>query len=186
MEEKETTLKNYINENRLDIDNIVEDYYGYIYIIMKNTKSIAITNEDIEEMISDVFFAMWKNYKNLEENTKVKSYLAGIAKNRIKNKYRTTQMHYPITDYEEQLISKNTLESIAEEKEQNEIIKNSLKQLKAEEYQVFIKFYYENRKVKEIAEGLDISESKVKVILHRIRKKIKTKLKKGGYSYERR
>ena len=61
------TLKEYIKGNRLDIDKVVEDYYGYIYMIIKNIKSIGILEEDMEEIISDVFLALWKNHTNLTE-----------------------------------------------------------------------------------------------------------------------
>ena len=177
------TLKEYIKGNRLDIDKVVEDYYGYIYMIVKNTRSIGILEEDIEEIISDVFLALWKNYANLTEETKLKPYLAGIAKNVLKNKYRKTKMDYSISDYEEQLVTPHTLEIISEEREQNEMIRKSLRNMKPEEYQIFMAFYYENKKIKEIAKKLDVSESKVKVILHRVRKELKIQLKKGGYSY---
>ena len=176
-------LKAYIKGDRLDIDKVVEDYYGYIYMIIKNIKSIGILEEDMEEIISDVFLALWKNYTNLTEETKIKPYLAGIAKNVLKNKYRKTKIDYPISDYEEQLVSPYTLEIISEEREQNEMIRRSLNDMKQEEYQIFMAFYYENKKIKEIAQKLDISESKVKVILHRLRKELKEQLKKGGYSY---
>ena len=39
------------------------------------------------------------------------------------------------------------------------------------------------RKVKEISKILNISESKVKTKLYRIRKKLKKELKEGGYGY---
>jgi RNA polymerase sigma-70 factor (ECF subfamily) len=183
VEKREMTLKEYIKGNRLDIDKVVEDYYGYIYMIIKNIKSIGILEEDMEEIISDVFLALWKNHTNLTEETKIKPYLAGIAKNILKNKYRKTKIDYSISDYEEQLVSPYTLEIISEEREQNEMIRKSLRNMKPEEYQIFMAFYYENRKIKEIAKKLDVSESKVKVVLHRLRKELKDRLKKGGYSY---
>ena len=65
------------------------------------------------------------------------------------------------------------------------IIKNTLKTLKIEEYEIFIMFYCEAKPIKEIAEKLKFSTSKVKVILHRVRKKIKRNLEDGGYGYER-
>lgn len=183
VEKREITLKEYRKENRLDIDRVVEDYYSYIYMIVKNTKSVGILEEDVEEIISDVFLALWKNYANLTEGTKIKQYLAGITKNVLKNKYRTTKMDFSLSDYEEQLTSPHILEVISEEREQNEMIRRSLSKLKKEEYQIFMAFYYENKKIKEIAKILGISESKVKVILHRVRKGLCDQLKKGGYSY---
>ena len=53
-----------------------------------------------------------------------------------------------------------------------------------ESKEIFIYFYYEQRKIKEISKILNISESKVKTRLHRVRKKIKKELEKGGYRYE--
>jgi len=138
VEKEELTLKDYSKNHRLDIDKVVEDYYGYIYMIVKNIKSIGILEEDMEEIISDVFLALWKNYANLVQETKIKPYLAGIAKNVLKNKYRKTKIDYPISDYEEQLVSPYTLEIISEEREQNEMIKDTLKILKPEEYQIFM------------------------------------------------
>lgn len=183
VEKREMTLKEYSKNNRLDIDKVVEEYYGYIYMIVKNIKSAGVLEEDVEEIISDVFLALWKNCANLTEETKVKPYLTGIAKNVLKNKYRKTKMDFSLSDYEEQLIAPHTLEVISEEREQNEMIKDALKMLKTEEYQIFMAFYYENKKIKEIAKNLEVSESKVKVILHRVRKELKSKLRKGGYSY---
>lgn len=181
--EKNEVLKDFIKEGKLDIDCLINEYYNYIYILVRDSVSIIITNEDIEEIISDVFLALWKNHKKLRKNTAVKPYLIGIAKNIIKNKYRSTKLSYSISDYEEKLISKEDLESLAEEKEQNKIIIETLKSMKEDEYKIFMMFYYNSKKIKDIATELNISESNVKVKLHRIRKVIKENLKNGGYSY---
>lgn len=66
-------------------------------MIVKNSVNIIITDENIEEIISDVFFAVWKNYSNLSKHTKIKQYLVGIANNVIKNKYRSTKLNYSIS-----------------------------------------------------------------------------------------
>ena len=47
------------------IEKIFDDFYGYVYTIVKNDVNKYITNEDIEEIISDVFIALWKNKENL-------------------------------------------------------------------------------------------------------------------------
>jgi len=176
-------MKDYLVNGRIDIDRLIDDFYGYVYIIVKNSISIYITDEDIEEIISDVFVAIWKNRDKISNITNLKAYLTGIAKNTIKNKYRKTEFNFSISDYEEELIDKINLEKIAEENEQNKIIKDGLKTLNKEEYKTFIMFYYESKSIKEIAKILKFSEGKVKIILHRVRKKVKKFLEDGGYSY---
>ena len=176
-------LKDYLKNGKVDIDKIIDDFYGYVYIIVKNGVNIAITDEDIEEIISDVFVAIWKNSNNLLKTTEIKPYLIGIAKNVIRNKYRNTELNFSISDYEENLIDTCNIEKITEENEQNKVILDTLKTVKPKEYEIFIMFYYESKSVKEIAKVLNLSTSNVKTILHRVRKVIKRNLEDGGYSY---
>jgi len=180
---KNEILNNYLINGILDIDRILDDFYNYVYIIVKNGVSVSITDEDIEEIISDVFVAIWKNSSNLLKTIEIKPYLAGIAKNVIRNKYRNTELNFSISDYEENLIDTCNIEKIAEENEQNKVVLDSLKAVKPKEYEIFILFYYESKSVKEIAKVLNLSTSNVKTILHRIRKIIKRNLEDGGYSY---
>ncbi len=180
---KNENLKDYLKNGKVDIDKIIDDFYGYVYIIVKNGVSIAMTDEDIEEIVSDVFVAIWKNSINLLKTTEIKPYLIGIAKNVIRNKYRNTELNFSISDYEENLIDTCNIEKITEENEQNKVILDTLKTVKPKEYEIFIMFYYESKSVKEIAKVLNLSTSNVKTILHRVRKVIKRNLEDGGYSY---
>ena len=180
---KNEILKDYLKNGKVDIDKIIDDFYGYVYIIVKNGVSIAMTDEDIEEIVSDVFVAIWKNSINLLKTTEIKPYLIGIAKNVIRNKYRNTELNFSISDYEENLIDTCNIEKITEENEQNKVILDTLKTVKPKEYEIFIMFYYESKSVKEIARVLNLSTSNVKTILHRVRKVIKRNLEDGGYSY---
>ena len=180
---KNEILKDYLKNGKVYIDKIIDDFYGYVYIIVKNGVSIAMTDEDIEEIVSDVFVAIWKNSINLLKTTEIKPYLIGIAKNVIRNKYRNTELNFSISDYEENLIDTCNIEKITEENEQNKVILDTLKTVKPKEYEIFIMFYYESKSVKEIAKVLNLSTSNVKTILHRVRKVIKRNLEDGGYSY---
>jgi RNA polymerase sigma-70 factor (ECF subfamily) len=180
---KNEVLNDYIINGKIDIDKIIDDFYGYVYIVVKNGVSISITNEDIEEIISDIFVALWKNSDDLLKVTAIKPYLAGIAKNVIRNKYRNIELNFSISDYEENLVDTYNIEKITEENEQNKVILDTLKTLKIDEYKIFIMFYYESKSIKEIAKILNYSTSNVKTILHRVRKIIKRNLEDGGYSY---
>jgi len=180
---KNKTLNDFLNNGVLNIEDIVTTYSSYIYTILKNSID---SSEDIEELISDVFIALWNNYKRLDVSMELKPYLSGIAKNLIKKKYRELSNNIElcdIADYEG--IAKSIdISIVAEQSEKNKYINKVLNELKDEEKQIFLMFYYNSKKVKEIAKILDISVSKVKTTLHRVRKKLKSELKKGGYSYE--
>ena len=180
---KKEILKDYLLNGKVDIDKLLDNFYGYVYIIVKNGVSIYLTDEDIEEIVSDVFIAIWKNSKMLSNTIDIKAYISGTAKNIIKNKYRKNELNFSISEYEEKIIDNSNLEKQAEENEQNIIIKNTLKTLKNEEYKAFIMFYYEAKTTKEIAEDLNCTVGKIKVILHRVRKIIRRNLEDGGYGY---
>ena len=141
---KNEILNDYLINGKIDIDRILDDFYSYVYIIVKNGVSVSITDEDIEEIISDVFVAIWKNSSNLLKTIEIKPYLAGTAKNVIKNKYRNTELNFSISDYEENLVDICNIEKIVEENEQNKVVLDTLKTVKPEEYKIFIMFYYES------------------------------------------
>lgn len=180
---KNEILNDYIINGELDIDKLIDDFYGYVFVVTKNLVSIAITNEDIEEIIEDVFIAIWKNNDNLLRTTVLRPYLAGIARNVVKNKYRKTQVNFSISEYEENLSDNSDIQEIIEENEQDKVMQEALKKLKEIEYQAFMMYYYEAKSIKEISKNLDCSESKVKVVLHRVRKILKKNLEDGGYGY---
>ena len=73
--------------------------------------------------------------------------------------------------------------SLAENNEKSKIVSESLSKLKELDRKIFITFYYNQKKIKEIAKIFKISEAKVKIILYRTRKSIKRNLKERGYNY---
>ena len=73
---------------------------------------------------------------------------------------------------------------IYEQREQIDQIKKVVEQMKKEDIDIFNLYYYSSKKIKDISKILNISEFSVKSRLHRIRKKIKKELEKGGYSNE--
>lgn len=177
-------VADFMENNVLNMELIVNTYSAYVSTIIKNSIS---NNEDIEELVSDVFVVLWNNQRKLDSMMNVKPYLIGITKNLIKKKYRELNSDVTlcdIDDYSEKIDSLFDVTKIVENHEREKIILNIIESLKFEEKDIFILFYYKSKKVKEIAKELKISTSKVKVTLHRLRKIIKNELKKRGYSYE--
>ncbi len=177
-------LKDYKKNEKLDIEAVIREYSAYVYTSIINISHTALSNEDIEEIMSDVFFILWKNKDKLKYNDKLNFYLVGIAKNLLKEKYRKQQENLNIDDYENYLPSDKTLYEIYEENDSMRILQERLNLLNHNDRKIFRLFYYKNKKTKEIAKEMNMNEITVRSRLHRIKKQIKKDLNLGGYSYE--
>ena len=179
-------LKDYIEQEELDIEKIINDYSAFLYKNIKN-HSYNLKIEDIEEIISDTFFVLWKNYKKMDLDDKISNYLIGVSKNILFNKLRKNKTKYSrvnLEDFKDILGTKDDVERLLEEQDKIKFIENIVDNMDNESKEIFIYFYYEQRRIKEISKILNVTESKVKTRLHRIRKTIKKELEKGGYRYE--
>jgi RNA polymerase sigma factor, sigma-70 family len=168
----------------MELEKIVNKYTNYLYTTVTNMSYGNLSSEDIEEIISDVFFIFWKNKEKFDTSKKLNLYLAGIAKNLIKSKYRKIHINSNIEDYESILIDNYDISYNYEQIEKTRIIEDSLNCMQKEDKDMFVLYYYFSKSIKEIANELNCSEFKIKSKLFRIRKKIKTNLERGGYRYE--
>lgn len=173
-------LKNYIENENINLDEIVDDYTPYIRTIIQNMVGNNLPKEDKEEIISDTFFILWKRYKENCYIESLSSYMAGITRNLIREKLKQLKNDIDIEECEN-LIEYSNFDIYSQEREKvNEIYKN-IKQLKEIDIKIINMFYCLDKSIKDIAKELKISEMNVKTRLHRIRKKIKQELKQGGF-----
>ena len=180
-----------VGKNELNIEKVINDFSSFLYKFVKNNNyygnnSYYLNKEDIEEIVSESFFVLWKNYKKMNLSDNIGNYLCGVSRNILLKKLRNNKVfnkNVNIEDYQNVLDCKKDVEDMFYEQEKIGFIENIVLNLDEESKEIFILFYYEQRKVKEISKILNISESKVKTRLHRIRKKLKKELKEGGYGY---
>lgn len=175
-------IKKYKKNNELDLEKIIDEFSGYVYKIIKNMATLS--DEDIEEIVSDTFFVLWKNKEKLDDERPLSSYIAGIVRNLVKEKARVININVDISNYENVLQDCAKMDMICEQREKISIIEKTVKSMKEDDIFIFNCFYYSSMKINEIANILNISEFNVKSRLYRIRKKVKKELTKGGYSYE--
>ena len=179
---KEQLAVNYFNNNKLNLEMIINDYYNYIKSIINNSTNIS--EEDCEEIISDVFYIVWKNSDRIDKNLNLRPYIAQITKNIVYKNYHSNQREVKTDTFENmeyELFDKFNLEKCIEEKEINEIVLNNIEKMNKLDAEIFRKYYFEDKSIKQISKELNISKSNVKIKLHRTRKKVKELLKKGGY-----
>lgn len=173
-------IDSYIKNNKIDLDCLVDDYTPYLRTVIQNMVNNNLSEEDKEEIILDTFFVLWKRY---EENYSIKSlssYMSGIARNLVREKLKALKYTIDI-DQCDNLIEFSKLDIYSEEREEISEILDKIKGLKEQDIKIINMFYYEELSIKDIAKELNISDVNVKTKLHRIRKKIKQELKRGGF-----
>ena len=170
-------IKHYICNNELDLERIINDFSTYVGTIIDNMSKYTISNEDKEEICSDVFFIVWKNTYKLDINKVLSSYIAGITRNLVKDYLKKNKILYDISDYENSLYSNDKIEFLDNNIEEIRKIERRLDSMKEIDKKVFLDFYYSSKSIKDIAKEQNITEFSVKQRLYRIRNKIKKEVR---------
>lgn len=170
-------IKHYIKNNELDLERIINEYSSYIAIIINNMASTNLSNEDKEEIISEVFFILWKNKHKLDINKSLSSYIAGITRNLVKEYLRKIKINVDISDYENSLYGYDKIDFLDTNIQEIRHIEKKLENMKEIDKTIFLDFYYSSKSIKDIAKEQKMSEFSVKQRLYRIRNKIKKEVK---------
>lgn len=164
-------LSNYIYNNNLDLDRIIDDFTPYIKTVINNMANNHLSFEDKEEILTDTFFILWKNRDC--EITYLEAYLAGIARNLVKEKFKKIHITYDINDYENIFEFYDDIDLFSEKREKLSKLQIGYKALSEIDFKIITMFYYSSKSIKDIAKELKLSETNVKTKLSRIRKKLK-------------
>ena len=179
MKEKKD-IENYIINGNIDLDRIIDEYTPYVRKVIQNMVNNNLSEEDKEEIIIDTFFVLWKKYSENYYIESLSSYMAGITRNLIKEKFKSLKTNFDLEQYDN-IIDYSNFDTYLQERENLNEIHNKIGNLKEIDIKIINMFYYSAKSIKDIAKELDISEVNVKTRLHRTRKKIKQELKRGGF-----
>ena len=166
-------IKHYIKNNELDLEKIINEYSSYTATIIDNMARNSLKDEDKEEIVSEVFFILWKNKNKLNINKYLSSYIAGITRNVVKEYLRKIKINFNISDYENSLYNYDKIDLLDDNVEEISKIEKKLKNMKKIDKTIFLDFYYSFKSIKDIAKEQKISEFSVKQRLYRIRNKIR-------------
>ena len=166
-------IKYYIKNNELDLEKIINEYSSYTATIIDNMAINSLNDEDKDEIVSEVFFILWKNKNKLNVNKYLSSYIAGITRNVVKEYLRKVKINFNISDYENSLYNYDKIDLLDDNVEEISKIEEKLKNMKKIDKTIFLDFYYSFKSIKDIAKEQKISEFSVKQRLYRIRNKIR-------------
>ena len=161
-------------------EKIYKLYYPKMFAFAKNYIS---ANEDVENIVQDVFLVLWEKKDELELSCTLTTYLFTLVKNRCLNflRHNLIEEEYNAQMKEELGFKLYALESMEysyhSEKELQEIIQRALDTLPERCREVFIKSRIEGLKYKEISEELGISVNTVENHIVTALKKLRVELK---------
>ena len=143
--------------------------------------------EDSEECVNDTWMRAWDTMPPKRPEY-LSAFLAKIARNLSISKYRMNhaqkrgsgETELLLLELEECLPSGKSVEEEIEGRETAAAINRFLAELDAESRRIFVRRYFYADAVKEIAECMGISESKVKSQLFRLRGRLKKHLEREG------
>ena len=157
-------------------DKTYSDIIKYVIVKCHNIN-------DANDIIQDVYFELWKILNKKEINdSNIKSFLIGIAINKIKKHYSLIQRFKTISFFDKDSNDIELIDNIKSDIDiENLVIKNDdwnslWKYLKNKKNQdipkVFYLYYKLGLSLKEISNELDKSESYIKNLIYRILKEL--------------
>ncbi len=164
-------------------DNTYSDILKYIIIKCHNVN-------DANDILQETYFELWKilNKKELSENN-IKSYLIGIAINKIKKHYTLLQKVKTVSLFDKNDKDIELIDTIEDDLNIDDfMIKNDnwdaiWKYIKNKKNQdipkVFYLYYKSELSIKEISEYLKVSESYTKNLIYRTLKELNSLFGKG-------
>lgn len=170
-------LANLRGKKRGSLDKVIDIYTPYISVIVYNIIGRVMTNEDIEEVISDTFISLWKHADVINnEKGSIRAYLGAIARNGAKNKLRGVENHIEL---DENIISKDVEpQGNLILKEDKKLLMELITQLGEPDSEIFIRYYYFGESIGKISQRTGICTSTIKTRLARGRIKLKEVLVK--------
>lgn len=174
-------------KNQNDLNKLMDNYIPYVAKITSSIGGHFLSKEDKEEIISDVFYAIYVNRKKLIADKDIKPYMAQIARNKTKNKLREIAKSQAqiIENIDEIQDMNNTMfEDSMITSQQIEEIENAINSFDNPEKEILCGYYFYGFKINEMASRLSLPTSTVKSKLYRSRQKLQNLLIEGGI-YER-
>lgn len=183
--EDNTIIELFLHRNEDAIAQTEQKYSNYCRSVASGILNDA---EDTKEALNDTWLAAW-NCIPPHIPERLQYFLGRLTRNiclkmlrsRNAQKRSAPEVRIIYDEIEEWLVSDNSIEAEISAKELSEAINVFLDSITETERIVFVRRYWYMQPIAVIADALGFSESKVKSMLFRTRKKLYTKLRKEGF-----
>ncbi len=167
-----------------DTDAFAELVVRYEAKIMRYGYKFMNGQEDIRDVVQDVFIKAFENLRSFNTSMKFSSWLYRIAHNAFVNRLRDSHRKLLRIDFDTVmpfLFSSDNLEEVFSHKENRKRIESSLQSLDAKYREVIVLRYFEELSYDEISDVLKIPVSTVGVRLNRGLRAIKNVFEQKHY-----
>lgn len=178
-----TIIKKLKQNDEKAMEELIDKYSHYISAIIFGVSCSLLKAEDIEEITSDVFYAIWKSRHKLLEIDSLKPYLAQIARNMTRNKFGSVKKEQTLDD-ESLVFETQETDELLIQKEKLSIVKDFIDTIKYPDKDILTAYYFWNYKLEDIAAMHELPLSTVKSKIYRGRKTIIEYFEERGYIYE--
>ena len=164
------------------LGELMDHYTPYVAAIVKNIIDPPLGDEDVEEVVSDVFLSLWRNAAQVEAG-KLRPWLAAVTRNRAKDKLRALHLTLPLEEDALELTAEGP-EAEAVRQEAIRVTREAVDALGEPDRSIFRRYYYLYQKTEDIARDLGLRPSVVRNRLSRGRGKLKAMLTERGLCCE--
>lgn len=183
MTDEEKLFVNLKKRRLRSLENIIDVYTPYVSVIVYNIIGAAMTKEDVEEVVSDVFVALWRNIDSVDaKKGGLRAYLGAVARNCAKNKLRSAAVCDELNENAASVRDEPNRE--IEDKERRQMLLYLIKNLGEPDDEIFMRYYYYEERISKISAVTGIKQSTITTKLDRGRKKLREALIKRGYGNE--
>jgi RNA polymerase sigma-70 factor (ECF subfamily) len=153
-------------DSKIGLEQLMNDYIGLVYTIAYSKLHTVCTKEDIEELVSDIFFEFYRGINSLEASKgSVKGCLSVLAKRRSIDAFRKSRNRkYILLDdesFSDDIAGNENVEQNLLRNESNIELIKAINALGEPDSEIIIRKYYFEQSNKQIAEELKIKSNTV-------------------------
>lgn len=170
----------YTNKNQEGITQTANKYGKLLY---KIAFGVLTNHEDSEETVNDSYQGLWEIIPPKKPDN-LRAFVCRITRNLAITRFRKVHAQKRegvILELSEIIPDTKSLEQSIDLKELTTSIESFLLNIPKEDRVLFVKRYFFNISIKDLAVETKIAENKITSKLFRIRKKLKTQLLQEGY-----
>ena len=167
------------NDDTAALSQIIDKYTNYVATVVYNQLGAFASPEDTEELTANVFVSLWEHRARLK-TPHLRGWLAATARNEARRHLRSKKL-LTVSPEDAVLVSDDIAQKLTEDRERTRFIQKALFDLGWPDREIFLRYYYYNQKIPEIADEMDMNAETVKSRLRRGREKLKHRIEEGDY-----